>query len=247
MSLPAPFVRLERVTQRFANGGLGLQDIELTLGTGQLTALVGPSGCGKTTLLKILGGLAAPSGGQVVWQERAPPAKGYVFQSPTLMPWADVAHNITLPLVLAGAAPQPEKLIRLLQETGLSDKRTALPHQLSGGQQMRVSLARALMGSPRLLLLDEPFAALDEITRQRLSELVCALHRAQQLTIVFVTHNIAEAVFMADRVVLMQGPPGRIVQSIKINGPQVRDQAFRADPSYHAQCARLSAELAAMV
>jgi NitT/TauT family transport system ATP-binding protein len=234
-------LRLAGVSRAFASGTAALDGVDLDVAAGELVALVGASGCGKTTLLRLIAGLDAPSNGALTWAEGAPPRRAYVFQAPTLLPWASVESNVRLPLDLAG---QSGDVRAALTAVGLEGKASAKPHQLSGGQQMRVSLARALVSDPALLLLDEPFAALDELTRQRLADLVAALKQERGLTILFVTHNISEAVFLADRVLLMAGPPGRIAADLRIKGPAQRDAAFRADPAYHAQCAALSAQLA---
>jgi NitT/TauT family transport system ATP-binding protein len=242
--MPAPAVAFDRLGRAFADGTAALAEVSLAVPAGQLLSLVGPSGCGKTTLLKLTAGLDQPTAGTVVRDAQAGQPAAYVFQTATLLPWASVADNVALPLRLAGQPVDPARLAEVLGWVGLADRQAARPSELSGGQQMRVSIARALVGAPRLLLLDEPFAALDEITRQRLAELVAGLARTQRLTVLFVTHNIAEAVFLADRVVLMAGPPGHIVADIAVDGPPVRDGAFRADPAYHRQCAALSAALA---
>jgi NitT/TauT family transport system ATP-binding protein len=219
-----------------------VENISLTIPLGRTTVLVGASGCGKTTILKLIAGLQVPGQGAVRFDPRQPPGFAYVFQSPALMPWATVAENVALPLQLGGV-PDASRVADALSAVGLADKLAFRPHQLSGGQQMRVSLARALVSGASRILLDEPFAALDEITRQNLVELIDRLRIERQLTLVLVTHNIAEAVFLGDQVALMMPNPGRILQLLKIDGPVRRDSLFRSDPLYHAQCADVSALL----
>ncbi len=238
-------LRFEQVSKIFAGGAQALDSVTLHIPTGKVTALVGASGSGKTTLLRLAAGLETPSSGNIFF-ETENIVRGYVFQAPTLMPWASVAENVGLPEVLSDKSyPLPlRRNADVLQHVGLADKANAMPHELSGGQQMRVSIARALVANPELLLLDEPFAALDEITRARLCDLVARLQRERTLTILFVTHSLMEAVFLASRVVLLSDHPGRVAQVIDIEGPAVRDQAFRGDPKFHAQCAALSALMA---
>ncbi len=236
-------IDLLRVSHRYAGSQvLTVENISLAIPAGRTTVLVGASGCGKTTLLKLIAGLLVPSEGEIRFDPKRPPGFAYVFQTPALMAWARVEENVALPLTLAGA-PDAARVQDALAAVGLSDKATARPHELSGGQQMRVSLARALVSGASRLLLDEPFAALDEITRQNLIELVDRLRIERGLTIVLVTHNIAEAVFLGDQVALMAPHPGRISRLEKISGPEQRAAAFRSDPVYHAQCAAVSAAL----
>ncbi len=238
-------LRFENVSKLFSSGVQALQDVTLDVPRGEITALVGASGSGKTTLLRLAASLETPSRGSVIFEDEEVP-RGYVFQAATLMPWASVTDNVGLPLTLNPfpLRERTEGITKLLTQVGLADKAGAMPHELSGGQQMRVSIARALASDPELLLLDEPFAALDEITRTRLCDLVAGLQRQRNLTILFVTHALAEAVFLATRVVLLSDHPGRIAKVVDIDGPVVRDQAFRNDPAFHAQCAALSALMA---
>jgi NitT/TauT family transport system ATP-binding protein len=219
-----------------------VENITLAIPQGRTTVLVGASGCGKTTILKLIAGLLTAGQGEVRFDPRQPPGFAYVFQTPALMPWATVAENVSLPLQLGGV-PDASRVGEALAAVGLAEKQGFRPHQLSGGQQMRVSLARALVSGASRILLDEPFAALDEITRQTLVELIDRLRIDRQLTIVLVTHNIAEAVFLGDQVALMVPNPGRLLHVLKIDGPSRRDGLFRADPLYHAQCADVSALL----
>ncbi len=209
-----------------------LGPFDLSVARGQIVAVVGASGAGKSTLLRLLAGLETPSGGAVT---RSPGGTtGFVFQSPTLMPWADALTNVALPLDLTGV-PRPDARRRAtdaLAAVGLGDRLTARPAQLSGGMAMRVSLARALVTDPDLLLLDEPFAALDSITRRALIEDIHRLWAARHPAIVFVTHDVEEAVYLAGRVVVLDSRDGRPVADIATPGPLPRPDRWRADPTY---------------
>ena len=216
---------------------------------GEFVTLLGPSGCGKTTLLNLMAGLVEPSAGSLRWWGdgfRATGSPGrrlaMVFQAPTLMPWARIDANVRLPLDLAGAprVDAESEVTTALDLVGLSDAAGQLPRELSGGMQMRASIARALVTSPDLLLMDEPFGALDEFTRQRLDVELLALWGTRKLTVVFVTHSIVEAVFLSTRVVVMAARPGRIVASVPIDEPYPRTDAFRLKPAFAAQCQDLS-------
>ena len=226
--------------------GLALGPVTLTIGAGEAVALVGPSGCGKSTALRLLAGLEAPTRGQV---SRAP-GKGetaVVFQAPTLAPWLSARANVALPLELSGTprADAYRRADEALERVGLSGAAAARPAQLSGGMAMRVSLARALVTSPKLLLLDEPFAALDEITRRTLADDVLALWAASRPAIVFVTHNVEEAVYMASRVVVMSRGPGRIAGDFAVEGPMPRPAQFRTGAAFRATVEAVSGALAA--
>jgi NitT/TauT family transport system ATP-binding protein len=217
-----------------------LSGIDLVVGRGETLCLLGPSGCGKSTLLRLVAGLESPTAGAVRWAG-AKPEIGFVFQEPNLMPWADVAANVALPLELAGlgrraAAP---RVAEALARVGLSGQEKALPRELSGGMKMRVSLARALVDAPELLLLDEPFAALDEITRWELDDALEAL-RGGGVTIVFVTHSVFEAAYLADRVAILRANPGRVHEIVTLDPAPVKGFALRASAAYAATCARLS-------
>jgi NitT/TauT family transport system ATP-binding protein len=228
---------VQHVSRRFDGGIAALQDVSLDIARGKITAFIGASGSGKTTLLRLIAGLDTPTAGDIMLSGR--PRIGYVFQQPALLPWANVTDNIALPAKLTSDIVDVHAL---LEQVGLSDKGSAYPHQLSGGQQMRVSIARALARHPDLLLLDEPFAALDEITRQRLCDLVLELAAARQLTVLFVTHNISEAVYVADTVVLMAA--GKIADKIDITAPSSRSTNFRSTQAYAQHCSHLSQRLA---
>lgn len=242
--MTTPIARLEAVEVDYPRGP-ALGPFEFELAPGEITALVGPSGCGKSTALRLLAGLEAPTRGRV---ERAS-GRGetaVVFQAPTLMPWASAVGNVALPLELAGT-PRPTARARAaaaLARVKLVGIDAAKPAQLSGGMAMRVSLARALVTDPRLLLLDEPFAALDEITRRALAEDVHQLWVQSKPAIVFVTHNVEEAVYMASRVVVMTSGPGRAAGGAVIDAPLPRPPGFRTTPQFRQAAEKVSADLA---
>lgn len=226
--------------------GRALGPLSLEIGAGETVALVGPSGCGKSTALRLLAGLEAPSRGTVT-RSTGRGETAVVFQAPTLAPWLSARANVALPLELAGT-PRAEARRRAdaaLARVGLAGAETARPVQLSGGMAMRVSLARALVTEPRLLLLDEPFAALDEITRRALADDVLSLWTASRPAIVFVTHNVEEAVYMASRVVVLTRGPGRIAAEFPVDGPLPRPAHFRSGSSFRATAEAVSEALAA--
>jgi NitT/TauT family transport system ATP-binding protein len=225
--------------------GRALGPFSLTLAEGEIVALVGPSGCGKSTALRLLAGLEAPTRG-AVQRTLGRGQTSVVFQSPTLMPWASALANVALPLELAGE-PRPAaraRAVEALAEVGLAGAERAKPAQLSGGMAMRAALARALVSRPRLLLLDEPFAALDEITRRALADDVLALWSASKPTIVFVTHNVEEAAYMAGRVIVMSRGPGRATAEVAVSGPLPRPPGFRTTKEFRAAAEAISADLA---
>jgi NitT/TauT family transport system ATP-binding protein len=226
-------VRLQSVGKRFANGYAALEDFSLALAPGQFTSLIGPSGCGKSTVLSLAAGLAQPTSGQVAWGPGGRPDIGFVFQEPTLMPWATLRQNVALPLTLAGRQGTVEEQ---LAKVGLAAFADSYPRQLSGGMKMRASIARALASRPSLLLLDEPFGALDEITRFDLIDQLLALWLEQRFSALFVTHSITESVFMSQRVVVMGGRPGKVLADIVIDEPYPRLPEFRAEARYAAWC-----------
>ena len=247
----APIVALEGVAKSYDRVTHALARVDLDVRGGEFLTLVGPSGCGKSTLLRLIAGLARPSAGAIRWWgEPRPDAAGeriaFVFQSPTLMPWASVATNVRLPLDLAhvARAEADPRVDGALRTVGLADTGMRLPRELSGGMQMRASIARALVTKPALLLMDEPFGALDEFTRQRLDDELLDLWNAQALTVVFVTHSLQEAVFLSTRVVVMAAHPGRIVETCRIEEPYPRNEAFRVSPAFARHAARLSASVA---
>jgi NitT/TauT family transport system ATP-binding protein len=230
-------VQLEAVGKRFANGYVALESFSLALRPGQFTSLIGPSGCGKSTVLTLMAGLSQPTAGRLDWGPAGKPDIGFVFQEPTLMPWATVAQNVALPFTLTGRKAAMERACEEhLAKVGLSGFADAYPRQLSGGMKMRASIARALASRPALLLLDEPFGALDEITRFDLIDQLLALWLGQTFTTLFVTHSITESVFMSQRVVVMGGRPGKVLADITIDEPYPRLPALRAEARYAAWC-----------
>jgi NitT/TauT family transport system ATP-binding protein len=244
-------VRLERVGKAFANGVVALQGLDLTVGEHEFLSLLGPSGCGKSTALRLIAGLAAPSTGRMVWADagehvrRARRDIGFVFQEPTLMPWATASSNVYLPLQLEGmsrraAAPKVEAALAMV---GLSGFERAYPRELSGGMKMRVSIARALVTEPRILLMDEPFAALDEITRFRLNDDLLRLWQTYRWTVVFVTHSVYESVYLSNRITVMAVRPGRVVGEVRIDAAYPRGEAFRTSAPYNEYCRLVSAKL----
>lgn len=229
-----------------------LDAVNLELAPGDFVALVGPSGCGKSTVLRLLAGLLTPTAGTVVAPavaaaDIAAATTAFVFQEPTLMPWARVADNVGLPLRLSGMGPGAIRaaVAPVLQTVGLAEFAQAYPAQLSGGMKMRASIARALVTQPRVLLMDEPFAALDDITRQRLqADLLHWWARGRPST-VFVTHQVAEAVYLSRRVLVMSPRPGRIVADIPVLAPHPRDSVFRRTDTFVETCRQVSAALEA--
>ena len=237
---------VDRITRQFSNGTIALHDTSLRLTAGDFVALLGPSGCGKSTLLRLIANLDLPDSGRINWDGGSAPMPGdigYVFQDPTLMPWASAEMNVFLPLRLRGIAwtTAREAVGTALRQVGLEGFRNALPHQLSGGMRMRVSIARALVTRPRLLLLDEPFAALDEFTRHKLQQELLNLWCSIGCTIIFVTHSIYEAAYLAQRLVLMSPRPGRIAREIP--SPLDPRHANRLDPAYALLVAEVTATM----
>jgi NitT/TauT family transport system ATP-binding protein len=244
---------LRGVGKRFRSGLAALEAINLDIGKGEFLSLVGPSGCGKTTLLRIIAGLAEPSQGErdlllLAGGDGQTPSGsvGFVFQDPTLMPWATVLDNVLLPFRIAGRAgpAQRERVREEIRAVGLDGFEHAYPRELSGGMRMRVSIARALVTDPDLLLLDEPFAALDEITRMALNDDLLRLWESRRTTVVFVTHSVFESVYLSTRIAVMSTRPGRIATDLLVELPQPREPALRTSPAYAAICATVSEELA---
>jgi NitT/TauT family transport system ATP-binding protein len=244
-----PAVSLRAVTKVYDSGVSALGPLDLDVGHGELVSLLGPSGCGKSTALRLIAGLSAPSSGSVGVATRAGGAGrgiGFVFQEPTLMPWTDVRENVRLPLKLAHmpAAEANARVKDALAQVGLAEFAGAYPRELSGGMKMRVSLARALVTDPDILLMDEPFAALDEITRFRLNNDLLSLWRRLRKTIIFVTHSVFESVYLSQRVVVMTARPGRLSAEIPIDSSEPRGEEFRTSADYAGYCRRVSEALA---
>ena len=237
-------LRLHGVGKRFANGTQALDGLDLAVRPGEFVSLLGPSGCGKSTALRLIAGLAPPTTGRVEW-EGGPPRLGFVFQEPTLMPWRTVQGNVRLPLQMA-RLPRRDRQPRVadaLARVGLAGFERAYPRQLSGGMRMRVSIARAIATQPSVLLMDEPFAALDEITRARLNDDLLGLWREGGLTVIFVTHSVYESVYLSSRIVVMAPRPGRVVADLAVEPPLMRDEEYRTAPGYIADCRTVSAAL----
>jgi NitT/TauT family transport system ATP-binding protein len=243
-------VRLRAVTKVYDSGVAALGPVDLEVKRGEFISLLGPSGCGKSTALRLIAGLAAPTSGTVDVARGAVGARGthaigFVFQEPTLMPWADVAGNVRLPLKLAGmqGSDADSRVTAALAQVGLAEFASSYPRELSGGMKMRVSLARALVTDPDILLMDEPFAALDEITRFRLNNDLLALWRNLRKTVIFVTHSVFESVYLSQRVLVMSARPGRIAAEFRIDAPE-RGEEFRTSAEYAGFCRKVSAALA---
>jgi NitT/TauT family transport system ATP-binding protein len=239
-------VGVRGVSKVFANGVEALADVSLDVQAGEFLSVLGPSGCGKSTLLRLIAGLAEPTTGTIDWSdERGRADLGFVFQEPTLMPWATALANVALPLKLRGVAKSEReaRAAEALDNVGLKGFERVWPRELSGGMKMRVSLARALVVQPRLLLMDEPFAALDEITRHRLNDDLLALWQQSGVTVVFVTHSVFESVFLSQRIVVMKARPGRVSAELAVSTPYPRSQAFRTSAEYAAWCRQASSRL----
>ena len=233
----------EGLAKQFPSGVEALHNLNLAIGRGQFVSIVGPSGCGKSTFLRLVAGLDAPTSGELRVEGHDPLGLAFVFQDATLLPWRSVAHNITLPLELR-REDADERVTQTLALVGLTDFAAAYPAQLSGGMRMRVSIARALVTRPQILLLDEPFGALDEITRQRLNEELLRLWQEDRWTGLFVTHNVSEAVFLSQRVLVMSARPGRILADIPIPFPYPRSPYLRSAPEFIRIANGISRQLA---
>ena len=253
-------LELKGASKRYDNGTLALKDVDLAIGEREFVSFLGPSGCGKSTALRMIAGLSPITSGQIVWPiathppvavhrpgSKPEPAKdiSFVFQEPTLMPWTRVFDNVWLPLKLKGvgrAAAKPH-VDAVLATVGLSQFAHVYPRELSGGMKMRVSIARAMITEPRLLLMDEPFAALDEMTRFKLNNDTLALWQAKQFTTIFVTHSVYESVYLSNRIIVMAARPGRVIADIPIEEPYPRSDAFRTTPRYAQWCVQVSQAL----
>ncbi|MBK5958654.1 nitrate/sulfonate/bicarbonate ABC transporter ATP-binding protein [Rhodoplanes elegans] len=256
--MTAPVVTLRGVRKAFPTGTLALDGLNLTVNRGEFLSLVGPSGCGKSTALRLIAGLAKPSAGAVVWgDDGAGPARapapgdlGVVFQEPTLMPWTTVAGNVRLPLRLTRRRDTHRgddaeaRVAAAIARVGLDGFADAYPRELSGGMKMRAAIARALVTDPHLLLMDEPFAALDEITRFRLDNALSGLWQGLGTTVVFVTHSVFEAVYLSTRIVVMTPRPGRVAADIAIDAPFPRGETFRTSPEFASLCRTVGGALA---
>jgi NitT/TauT family transport system ATP-binding protein len=243
-SLAAPLVCLRGVHKTFANGVTALTEADLEVSEGEFVSLLGPSGCGKSTILRLLSGLTTPTRGVIDWRGGRPQL-GFVFQEPTLTPWSTVFTNVWLPLRLTGVsrADAKSRVEEALERVGLSGFANAYPRELSGGMKMRVSIARALVTRPAVLLMDEPFAALDEITRTKLNDDLVALKCSLGATVIFVTHSVYESVYLSTRIVVMAARPGRVVSEIAVDAPLPRNEEYRLSLGYAEKCRQTSLAL----
>ena len=249
---PAPLgqrpklLEMQGVDKTFNGAVVALSKMALTVNAGDFISLLGPSGCGKSTALRLIAGLSHPTAGRIVWEGGQRQGDlAVVFQEPTLMPWATVAENVWLPLRLRGKsyAAVQEDVMETLRLVGLEKFLRAYPRELSGGMKMRVSIARALVTRPRLILMDEPFAALDEITRHRLNTDLLDLTARTGCTVIFVTHSVFESVFLSDRIIVMAARPGRVIRELTVDAPYPRGEAFRTSAEYAAHCRTASEAL----
>ncbi|WP_108260916.1 ABC transporter ATP-binding protein [Mangrovicoccus ximenensis] len=245
-----PVMRMQNLDKVYPNGTVALKNLFLDVHPGEFVSLLGPSGCGKSTALKIAAGLAEHSAGRIQrpGEDEAKGIRarageiGFVFQEPNLMPWLSVFDNVYLPLKLAGLSrtDAAADVAAILETVGLAGFHDSYPRELSGGMKMRVSIARALVTKPKLLLMDEPFAALDEITRNKISQDLLELWQATGSTVIFVTHSVFESVFLSNRIVVMAARPGRIIGEIGVDAPYPRDASFRLTQDYAAHCRDVS-------
>jgi NitT/TauT family transport system ATP-binding protein len=241
-----PEIALQGVTKRFRNAAIAVQNISIAIERGEFVTFLGPSGCGKSTLLKLVSGLSPVSEGTVrvngMTPESARDLVSFIFQDATLLPWRTVEKNVGLGMELEHAArpAREERVAQMLELVGLSHVATRYPRQLSGGMKMRASIARALVSRPRILLMDEPFAALDEMARDRLNEELLRLYTEQKWTVLFVTHSVAEAVFLSTRVVILAAHPGRVAHEIKVDLPWPRTAETRESKAFEEQVTQAS-------
>ena len=251
-----PLLTLQGVEKRYANGTLAVQGLSLDIGQRQFVSFLGPSGCGKSTTLKMIAGLSPLSAGSIDWPAGRKDVGGagaagdaeisFVFQEPTLMPWATVFDNVWLPLRLKGRsrASCKDEIEHMLATVGLSQFAGVYPRELSGGMKMRVSIARAMVTRPRLQLMDEPFAALDEMTRFKLNDDLLKLWEARHFTVLFVTHSVYESVYLSQRIVVMGARPGRVIADLAVDAPYPRTLALRSTLAYNQTCVAVSQALA---
>jgi len=239
-------LRMAQVEKTFHGGVIALRNMNLTVNEGDFISLLGPSGCGKSTALKLVTGLMQPTSGRIDWaSDNGSGNLGVVFQEPTLMPWARVMDNVYLPFRIRGVpfAEVRDEVLEVLRLVGLEKFQRAFPRELSGGMKMRVSIARALVTKPRLILMDEPFAALDEITRFKLNNDLLSLREKIGCTVIFVTHSVFESVFLSDRVVVMAARPGRVIEELTVDAPYPRSEEFRTSAEYARYCRLASTAL----
>ncbi|PWK61366.1 ABC transporter ATP-binding protein [Roseicyclus mahoneyensis] len=242
----APLLRLNHVDKIFNGDVVALRDMTLQVNQGDFISLLGPSGCGKSTALRLISDLMHPTRGRIEWEgDHGRGDLGVVFQEPTLMPWATVAQNVWLPFRLSGKgyAEVKDDILEVLRLVGLEKFLNAYPRELSGGMKMRVSIARAIATNPRLILMDEPFAALDEITRHKLNNDLLRLKDKIGCTVIFVTHSVFESVFLSDRIVVMAARPGRVLTELEVDAPYPRGEDFRTSNEYAAHARRASEAL----
>ena len=242
---PAPLVAVRGVDKVYSNGVVALKGLDLAIREGEFVSLLGPSGCGKSTVLRLIAGLGERSSGTIEWSS-AQHEIGFVFQDPTLMPWASVFDNIYLPLRVKGINKKESRprVERAMEQVGLAGTGSAYPRELSGGMRMRVSIARALVAEPKVLLMDEPFAALDEITRFKLNDDLRRLWASQHWTVIFVTHSVFESVYLSTRILVMSARPGRVSSEVALQADPAREPSFRTSGAYADQCRTVSARLA---
>jgi len=240
-----PAITINHVNKVYANGTVALQDMNLTINQGEFISLVGPSGCGKSTALRLIAGLGKLNSGTINWGAHQEPELAFVFQEAALMPWATVLENVRLPLKLAGMSPHKSRAAvqEALNLVGLAGFERNYPRELSGGMKMRVSIARALVTQPSIMLMDEPFGALDEMTRSKLNSDLLTLWQQKRWTVVFVTHNIYEAVYLSNRVIVMAARPGRVIADVAIEAAYPRSAEFRTSRLCNEYCREVSARL----
>jgi NitT/TauT family transport system ATP-binding protein len=247
-----PLLTLGGVSKTFANGTAALTHVDMKILPGEFVSILGASGCGKSTLLRLIAGLMAPSSGSIDWPQstydatgNAEPALGFVFQEPTLLPWRTVSENVYLPLLLTGVSKGTahDRIDQALEQVGLLGFADSYPRQLSGGMKMRASIARALVTNPKILLMDEPFAALDEIARSKLNDELLELFARQRLTVIFVTHSVYESVYLSSRIIVMSSRPGRVTADVPVAVNYPRTEEFRTSPRYNECCRLVSTSL----
>lgn len=247
-----PLISLKGVGKTYSNGTVAVRDVNLDVGQNEFISLLGPSGCGKSTVLRMIAGLGDVTTGTIDWPHakidgRGSPDRdiGFVFQEPTLMPWATVFDNVFLPLKLAGKKKSAvtSQVYHALEMVHLEQFAKSYPRELSGGMKMRVSIARALVTQPKILLMDEPFAALDEITRHKLNNDLLELWSEHGFTVIFVTHSVYESVYLSSRIVVMAARPGRIIADHQVGAPYPRDEAYRTSGEYNEYCRMISGAL----